>query len=591
MALISLLAAFNCAVGDQHGLDVQGQPNSRHPNYHDEMRAIQWGDLNFLHTTDTHGWLAGHILERQFSADWGDFVSFSEHARQLADSRGVDLIMVDSGDRHDGNGLSDASKHDGSKALPIFCAADYDVVTIGNHELYRGVASRQEFRKIREHFGEKYVVSNVEIAVGHSWVPMGEKYRLFTTKNQKRKILALGFLFNFEGNDKQATRVTKVEDELEKQWFKDVEKHVLPQVDHVVVAGHIPVRDFPEFLYVLNKIRAVSKHLPVSFFGGHSHIRDYKIFDNYAVGLQSGRYCETIGWASVNLTSGPEFLPNFSRSYIDFNPRAFAFHVDQPENFLTERGHKISNDIKNARKHLDLDAHRADVPQNYYTDRAPFPSSNSLYTLIQEKVLPLLTSPKKIRDSTRFILLNTGAVRFDLFKGPYTKDTGYILSPFKNEWFYISKVPRSIAEQILPIINGFDRVLETKSRYRPSQPVPGASNIEVVSNEVVEQSFLGRPPRASYGYRTVDDLGDDGDSTVHRPWTFYPIPNAFQTVIEAAKARDSDDDELVSLVFHDFVAWFVEKALNQIGRPELFKPKFHGGEELIDLLPQYFNSQ
>ena len=23
-------------------------------------RALEWGDINFLHTTDTHGWLLGH---------------------------------------------------------------------------------------------------------------------------------------------------------------------------------------------------------------------------------------------------------------------------------------------------------------------------------------------------------------------------------------------------------------------------------------------------------------------------------------------------------------------------------------------------
>lgn len=27
------------------------------------LRDLTWGQLNFLHTTDTHGWLAGHLLE------------------------------------------------------------------------------------------------------------------------------------------------------------------------------------------------------------------------------------------------------------------------------------------------------------------------------------------------------------------------------------------------------------------------------------------------------------------------------------------------------------------------------------------------
>jgi 2',3'-cyclic-nucleotide 2'-phosphodiesterase (5'-nucleotidase family) len=27
------------------------------------MRDLPWGQLNFLATTDTHGWLAGHLQE------------------------------------------------------------------------------------------------------------------------------------------------------------------------------------------------------------------------------------------------------------------------------------------------------------------------------------------------------------------------------------------------------------------------------------------------------------------------------------------------------------------------------------------------
>lgn len=27
------------------------------------LRDLEWGQLNFLHTTDTHGWLAGHLQE------------------------------------------------------------------------------------------------------------------------------------------------------------------------------------------------------------------------------------------------------------------------------------------------------------------------------------------------------------------------------------------------------------------------------------------------------------------------------------------------------------------------------------------------
>lgn len=33
------------------------------------LRDLEWGQLNFLHTTDTHGWLAGHLQEYDSEMD------------------------------------------------------------------------------------------------------------------------------------------------------------------------------------------------------------------------------------------------------------------------------------------------------------------------------------------------------------------------------------------------------------------------------------------------------------------------------------------------------------------------------------------
>jgi 2',3'-cyclic-nucleotide 2'-phosphodiesterase (5'-nucleotidase family) len=58
---------------------------------------LAWGQVNFLQTTDTHGWLEGHLKEPNYGADWGDFVSFTKHMRQKANDLGVDLLLIDSG--------------------------------------------------------------------------------------------------------------------------------------------------------------------------------------------------------------------------------------------------------------------------------------------------------------------------------------------------------------------------------------------------------------------------------------------------------------------------------------------------------------
>lgn len=58
---------------------------------------LEWGQINFLHTTDTHGWLEGHLKEQNYGADWGDYSSFVKHMRQKADRLRVDLLLIDCG--------------------------------------------------------------------------------------------------------------------------------------------------------------------------------------------------------------------------------------------------------------------------------------------------------------------------------------------------------------------------------------------------------------------------------------------------------------------------------------------------------------
>lgn len=49
------------------------------------------------------------------------------------------------GDLHDGNGLSDATSPDGEISMKIFERLNYDLLTIGNHELYLAEVAYQTF--------------------------------------------------------------------------------------------------------------------------------------------------------------------------------------------------------------------------------------------------------------------------------------------------------------------------------------------------------------------------------------------------------------------------------------------------------------
>jgi 2',3'-cyclic-nucleotide 2'-phosphodiesterase (5'-nucleotidase family) len=65
--------------------------------------------IRIVHTTDIHGWLMGHPHQPWLDADFGDFVSLTEHLSRQSIDNNDDFFMFDSGDLIEGTGLSDAT--------------------------------------------------------------------------------------------------------------------------------------------------------------------------------------------------------------------------------------------------------------------------------------------------------------------------------------------------------------------------------------------------------------------------------------------------------------------------------------------------
>ena len=87
-------------------------------------------------------------------------------------------------DLHDGAGLSDATSPNGNISNAIFENVDYDLLTIGNHELYVTEIAYETFSNFSKVYGDKYLTSNVQIlnpATG-KFEYIGAQYRYFTTE-------------------------------------------------------------------------------------------------------------------------------------------------------------------------------------------------------------------------------------------------------------------------------------------------------------------------------------------------------------------------------------------------------------------------
>ncbi|KAH6604232.1 hypothetical protein Trco_007678 [Trichoderma cornu-damae] len=540
---------------------------------------LEWGQLNFLHTTDTHGWLEGHLKEQNYGADWGDFVTFTRRMKQTAGNMGVDLLLVDTGDLHDGNGVSDATKIDGTSSMPIFNEIDYDLLTVGNHELYVSEVAYQMSTTWARKWGDRYVTSNVKVmdpATG-KYEYLGATHRYFTTKKGLR-VMAFGLLFDFTGNS-NASQVLKAADVVKEPWFGEALAAKEP-VDVFVLFGHNPVRQTDSsstFSVLFGEIRKLHPTTPVQILGGHSHIRDFAVYDDNAVGIESGRYCETLGWMSMtgfssgnsgyNGVKNPHGVANptrparpgakspfvYSRRYLDWNRRTFIYHTKQTEKaFDYGSGLRVTGELTEVREELKLGDVYGCAPQTWCISCVPFENSTNIFPGVIVPAVSSVVVNKTRADKSRLIIGNTGAIRFDLHQGPFTYDDNFIVSPFRDVFLYVPDVPYDLAKTILPKLNKGP----VNKRHLATMPVPRDSctdpSLGYLTRREMRESHgvVRRQEIVTSGYVTTDDWGSDGDDTEHSHIPNYSLPGYWQA---QANFPEGKDPEAVDLIFFDFI--------------------------------------
>ncbi|GAA5938144.1 hypothetical protein JCM3775_005356 [Rhodotorula graminis] len=617
------------------------QPDSTPPVDY-PYRQLPWGEVNVLATTDTHGWLLGHQRnEPSFSGDWGDYYSFVQRMKEEARRRGVDLLLVDAGDRVDGNGLVDAEPPPhpkGYTALEIFSRVPYDVVTTGNHELYKYPVASYVSTVMHDKFGDRWVVSNVNITA-HDDVSgreverlLGNRMRRFETE-QGREVVAFGPLFDFKAH--AAGLAVQAPSRMVKEpWFREA---IATAPDIFLLVGHMSLRTEPdsEWSAVVRAIREVHPTVPVLVFGGHHHIRDCVQEDECSMSLAAGRYFETVGFMSASGLNDSSKPPTFKRRYIDQNRNSYEYHVGK--GFDTPEGKAITKELSETARRFNLTEQFGVAPQDYFLHRFPHTDRRSIFRLLTESVLPqLITRPD--RPAAPYLVLNTGSIRFDLFKGPFTRGDQWQILPFANNFLFLPSVPRARAAKLLHHLNvvGEHRLASTASaltsasapetdeerawlaqqsadvrlaadaaalehahRRASSPPLSPSSS----SSSAHEDGRL-RMRRASEGYVTLDACGGSdpveqlGDDTLHRPYRSARQPIFVATALpaassigaeeggEAAAAAAAQEEESwtepgVDVVFFDFIAIDVVRGLNALGGKE------DGGRYRLDEIERY----
>lgn len=396
--------------------------------------------------------------------------------REKALAQGNDLLIIDTGDRVEGNGLYDASEPKGAYISDILRQQQIDLMSAGNHELYKQNTSETEFLTTVPNFRDSYLASNIDIVhpISGELVPLAPRFKKFTTEKQGIRIVAFGFLFDFSKNYNN-TIVYTVEDTIKTTWFQEAIRD--EEVDLFLVIGHVPVRS-KEYNAVFEEIRNVNWDVPIQFFGGHYHIRDYARYDSKAYGLASGRFMETIGFLSIdglstskNRLKPAQATPSFNRRYIDNNLYSFHHHTGHDrDSFPTEHGQNISHLIQQSRDALELDRVHGCAPRDLWMTRVKYPSQDSIYTWLEENVLPSQVKDDSRKGKPALVIVNTGAIRFDIFKGPFTQDTTFIVSPFTSGFRYIKDIPYDKAQTVVDILNKQPQILTAPKDHTNHTP-------------------------------------------------------------------------------------------------------------------------
>ena len=432
--------------------------------------------------------------------------------------------------------MSDATFPDGLLSDPIFEQIDYDLLTIGNHELYLASVAQLTFAQFSKFYGEKYITSNVQILnnATDQYEYIGKQYRYFTTQHGLR-IMAFGVLYDFRGNT-NITKVMKAATLVQQPWFQSAISFSKP-IDLFIVLGHNPARpgvSGSTFGTIFNAIRAKNPNTPIQLFGGHTHIRDFAVLDEGSTSLESGRYCETLGWVSMsgiksNTFTGnnkPRGVPNpsqkavkvasatatastvvpapthnpafsnllYSRRYIDWNRLSFAYHAigSQSKTFDYHSGLRVTKNITETRKQLNLTALYGCVPQTYCESCQPFLAPGNIFPVIQKALAATVINATRA-STPRLIIINTGSIRFDLVQGPFTFDDSFIVSPFLDGFQYVPNVPFSQANQVLAALNKADtRKRSLRPRDFSFTPLTGQDCIDDVYGELEGKPGLAR---------------------------------------------------------------------------------------------------
>jgi 2',3'-cyclic-nucleotide 2'-phosphodiesterase (5'-nucleotidase family) len=390
--------------------------------------------VNIIHTTDIHGWVAGHPHNESLDADFGDFHSMLLHMKANAIKKDEEFLLFDSGDLIEGTGLSDATPIHGQYIFDIVKnVSTYNGMTMGNHDIGHPEVVTLMQESFIPFWNGSYLTSNSLMKATSVFIVA--PFVVFTTR-LGTKILVLGYLFNFtqEANN---TVVVPVSISLTQPYFQQAMQ--VPEVDIIVVCEHIAPQFGPELGQIYTAIRQHHPQTPLVMLAGHSHVTYFQSLDRNAFVLESGKYFEVIGVIGFDLSSegNMDFLET---QWVDTSKENFIkLSETTSSSFDTPQGILTSELIQYYWNELGLNITYGCAPATYYPDIA-YTDPHNLYKLYVEEIVPKIVFSDG-DGNTQFYISNTASLRYNLYAGPVTRNDIYTISPFNDTFVQYAGMP------------------------------------------------------------------------------------------------------------------------------------------------------
>ena len=182
---------------------------------------------------------------------------------------------------------------------------------------------------------------------------------------------------------------------------------------------------------------------PLRFVAGHSHVRAFRVLDNHSVAYEAGNYLNTVGFASFSYPSNASSSSSTSSASSKFEYRnidanqvsmASVAGLNSTTPLLTAAGAALQAEIVRVAATLGLNDVLGCAPRTYGT-YLPLSSAESLWRLWMQEVT---TQAALGSNASRIVVQSTGALRYDLFSGPVTRNDIWTMCPFADRYWRVA---------------------------------------------------------------------------------------------------------------------------------------------------------